>query len=167
MMQATDATTGVIHVHSSPSALCPHVDWAIAATLGCRSRVRWSAQPAAGGELCATINWVGPVGTGARLARSLAVWEDLRFEVTEDASEGIDGERFCHTPALGLWRGTMSANGDTVIGEMRLRAIMAERAHDLAAALDEAMGTDWDDELEPFRFAGDGAEVTWISRRVG
>ncbi|GGC71726.1 DUF3145 domain-containing protein [Hoyosella rhizosphaerae] len=165
--QIADATTGVLHVHSSPSARCPHVDWAIAATLGCRARVRWSSQPAARGELRATINWVGPVGTGARLATALSVWPELRFEVTEDVSEGVDGERFCFTPERGLWRGTMSANGDTVISELRLRALMASRPNDLQAALNEELGTDWDAELEPFRFAGEGAEVTWISRRVG
>ena len=77
------------------------------------------------GQLRAVTNWVGPVGTGAQLANALRSWSVLRFEVTEDPSPGVDGHRFCHTPQLGLWSGAMSANGDVMVGEMRLRAMMA------------------------------------------
>lgn len=165
--QVADATTGVVYVYASPVEVCPHLDWVLAASLGCRAKVRWSPQPMADGNMRATINWTGPVGTGSRLASALAAWPQVRFEVTEDPSEGVDGERFCHTPDLGLWRGTMSANGDTVIPEMRLKALIAARSNDLAAALHTELGTAWDDELEPFRAASDGAEVTWVTRRVG
>lgn len=167
LCQVSDATTGVVYVHASPEEVCPHVDWVVAATLGCRARVRWSPQPVAESNMRATINWVGPVGTGSRLATALAAWPQLRFEVTEDPSEGVDGERFCHTPALGLWRGAMSASGDTVVGEMRLKALIAAHPDNLAFALAQELGTAWDDELEPFRAVGDGAEVTWVTRRVG
>ena len=30
-------TSGVVYVHSSPSAVCPHVEWAISGTLGVRA----------------------------------------------------------------------------------------------------------------------------------
>jgi hypothetical protein len=30
--------------------------------------------------------------------------------------------------------------------------------------LDLALGRAWDDELEPFRYAGDGAPVRWLHR---
>ena len=30
--------------------------------------------------------------------------------------------------------------------------------------LEELLGTDWDDELEPFRYAGDGAAVRWLHK---
>jgi hypothetical protein len=119
------------------------------------------------GQLCAVTNWVGPVGTGAQLANALRSWSVLRFEVTEDPSEGVDGQRFCHTPQLGLWSGTMSANGDTMVGEMRLRALMAEGPDALAAELDTVLGTAWDESLEPYRAGGDGAEVEWLNRGVG
>ncbi len=87
----------------------------------------------------------------------------LRFEVTEEPTPGVDGERFCHVPTLGLWRGTMSANGDTMIGEDRLRALIAEGpAAQLPARLNELLGSEWDEALEPFRWAGDGSPVTWL-----
>jgi hypothetical protein len=91
----------------------------------------------------------------------------LRFEVTEDPSAGVDGQRFCHTPQLGLWNGAMSANGDIMIGEMRLRSLMAEGADTLAAELDTVLGTAWDEALEPYRDGGTAGEVSWQSRGVG
>jgi hypothetical protein len=107
------------------------------------------------------------VGTGARLANALRSWSVLRFEVTEDPSPGVDGQRFSHTPQLGLWSGTTSANGDIMVGEMRLRAMMASGADALAAELDSALGTAWDEALEVYRDGGDAGDVTWLSQGVG
>lgn len=167
--QFADATNGVLHVHSSPAALCPHIEWALAAALDCRANLKWTSQPASPGQLRATTEWVGPVGTGARLVNALRAWPMLRFEVTEEASEGVDGERYCHAPRLGLWHGAMSANGDVVLGEMRLRALIAEHGgtDSLATELERALGAAWDEELEPYRSGGEGAEVTWLHRNVG
>ena len=36
----------------------------------------------------------------------------------------------------------------------------------LADALDDLLGRSWDDELEPFRYAGDGAQVRWLHEVV-
>jgi hypothetical protein len=167
--QFADATTGVLHVHSSPAALCPHVEWALAATLESKANLKWTSQPASPGQLRASTDWLGPVGTGARLVNALRVWPMLRFEVTEDASEGVDGERFAHAPGLGLWHGSMSANGDVIVGEMRLRSLIAECSGtgSLASELEHALGSPWDAELEPYRTGGEGAEVTWLRRNVG
>ncbi|MBY6351785.1 DUF3145 domain-containing protein [Rhodococcoides corynebacterioides] len=161
--QFADATTGVVWIHSSPAALCPHVEWALSDALDARANLKWTAQPAQSGQLRATTEWVGPVGTGSRLAAVLRSWRMLRFEVTEDPSEGVDGERFAHVPGLGLWHGITAANGDVVVGEQRLKAILAGGGADLAADLDHALGTAWDDELEQFRLGGTGAEVTWLA----
>ena len=165
--QFADSTTGVVYLHASPAAVCPHVDWALSSTLNARAQLKWTAQPAMPGQLRAVTNWVGPVGTGARLASALRAWSVLRFEVTEDPSAGVDGQRFCHTPQLGLWNGAMSANGDIMIGEMRLRSLMAEGADALAAELDTVLGTAWDEALEPYRDGGTAGEVSWQSRGVG
>ncbi|MGO4202023.1 DUF3145 domain-containing protein [Rhodococcus sp. TAF43] len=165
--QFADATTGVIYVHSSPAAVCPHVEWALTSILDARANLRWTAQPAVGGTLRATCDWSGPVGTGSRLAAGLRAWPLLYFEVTENPSDGVDGERFSHVPGLGLWRGSTSANGDVVVGEMRLRALLAKGADGFAAAVEHALGTPWDEVLEPYRSGGEGAEVTWLRRDVG
>jgi hypothetical protein len=165
--QFADVTTGVVYIHASPAAVCPHVEWALSSTLAAQPNLKWTPQPAMPGQLRAFTNWVGPVGTGARLANALRSWTVLRFEVTEDPSAGVDGHRFSHTPQLGLWGAAMSANGDVMIGEMRLRSMMAAGADALAAELDSALGTAWDEALEAYRDGGDGAEVSWLSRGVG
>ncbi len=165
--QFADVTSGVVYIHASPAAVCPHVEWALTSTLDAHAKLNWTPQPAMPGQLRAVVNWVGPVGTGARLASALRSWSVLRFEVTEDPSAGVDGQRFSHTPQLGLWSGAMSANGDVVVGENRLRALMAAGADALAAELETVLGTAWDQALEAYRDGGDGAEVSWLSRGVG
>jgi hypothetical protein len=164
--QFADSATGVVYIHASPAAVCPHVEWALSSCLESRANLKWTPQPAMSGQLRAVTNWVGPVGTGARLANALRSWPVLRFEVTEDPSPGVDGQRFCHTPQLGLWSGAMSANGDIMVGEMRLRTLMASGADALLAELDSVLGTAWDDALESYRDGGQGAEVSWLSRGV-
>ena len=49
-------TRGVVYVHSTPKALCPHIVWAIEGVLGTRVSVDWTDQPA------------GPVRTRQRRA---------------------------------------------------------------------------------------------------
>jgi hypothetical protein len=157
------STRGVVHVHSSPTAVCPHVEWAVSGVLGTRVTLQWSAQPAVPGQLRAEFSWTGPVGSGGALAGALRAWPMLRFEVTEEPSSGVDGQRFCHVPGLGLWTGRMSANGDVLLGEDQLRTIIADGpSSKLAARISDALGEAWDAELEACRFAGDGAPVTWL-----
>lgn len=159
-------TRGVVYVHSTPLAVCPHVEWAIARVLTAPVRLEWTAQPVEPGARRAECSWSGRAGTGAELAAALRQWPMLRFEVTEEPSPGYDGERFMYVPERGLFRSPMSANGDILVGEDRLRAlIMAARGYDgVAHALDRALGTSWDAELEPYRHAGDGAPVTLLTR---
>lgn len=166
--QFADATSGVVYIHTAPAALCPHVEWALSGVLDSRAHLRWTPQPVSEAELCATIEWVGPVGTGGRLADALRAWPMLRFEVTEDPSEGVDGERYSFVPGLGLWHGSTSANGDVTLSENRLRAIMALGQQYLATELEHALGTVWDHALEPYRGGGDcTGEVTWLHRNAG
>lgn len=158
------STRGVVYLHSSPAAVCPHVEWAIAGVLGTRVNLQWTAQPAAAGQLRAECSWTGAVGTGGKLAGKLKSWPMLRFEVTEEASQGTDGERYCHVPGFGLWRARTSANGDVVVAEDQLRALVAScrGAESFAHQVDQLLGAAWDDALEPFRRAGDGAPVAWL-----
>ena len=118
-------------------------------------------------QLRAEINWRGRPGTASRLAASLRGWTLLRYEVTEQASAGLDGERYSVTPTLGVFRATTSANGDVLVGEDRLRALLATATGpQLAQGLDGLLGSAWDAELEPFREAGEGAPVTWLHQVV-
>ena len=93
----------------------------------------------------------------------------LRFEVTEEPSPGCDGERFSFTPDLGLWRATTGVHGDVLVGEDRLRAAVERAAAGASALEDEVrglLGAAWDEELEPFRHAGEGAAVRWLHQVV-
>ena len=167
MSGTLSATSGVLYVHSCPPALVPHVEWAVAAELGVRTSLPWSDQPAAPGTLRGEVSWRGRPGTAGRLAAALRGWQVLRFEVTEQASAGCDGERWSVTPGLGVFRATMSANGDVLVGEDRLRALLSTASGpQLSHGLDQLLGAAWDDELEPFRCAGEGTTVTWLHQVV-
>ena len=160
---------GVVYVHSCPPALCPHVEWALAGVLGVPVSLSWTPQPAAFGTLRGEAGWRGRPGTAGRLAAALRGWPLLRVEVTEEPSEGSDGERYMMTPSLGVFRATMSANGDVLLCEDRLRSVMAGclaaggAVQVLCHELDRLLGTAWDTELETYRVAGDGAPVSWLT----
>lgn len=163
-LEVTVPTRGVVYVHSSPLAVCPHVEWAIARVVGVPVNLDWSHQPLEPSARRAECSWGGAPGTGAKIAAALRQWPMIRFEVTEDPSHGVDGERFMHVPGRGLFRATTSASGDIVVGEARLRKLLASARgpESLAHALDNELGTAWDAELEPYRHAGEGAPVSYL-----
>jgi len=88
----------------------------------------------------------------------------VRFEVVEEASPGADGERLAHVPGRGVFRSAISANGDLMVGEDQLRTLLGATADPTALrhGVQKLLGRDWDDDLEPYRQAGDGAPVTWL-----
>jgi Protein of unknown function (DUF3145) len=161
-------TRGVLYIHSAPRALCPHVEWAVAGVLGVRVSLDWTRQPAAPSMWRAEVSWSGEPGTATRLASALRGWQLLRFEVTEEPSAGAEGERYSSTPDLGVFHAVTGVHGDILIPEDRLRAavLRAERGSDLENELQALLGKPWDDELEPFRCAGDGAPVRWLHQVV-
>jgi hypothetical protein len=163
-------TRGVVYIHAAPPALCPHVEWAVGGVLGVRVALEWTPQPAAPGTMRAELSWQADSGTAAALASALRDWVHLRFEVTEEPSPGAEGERYSSTPALGLFHATTGVHGDIVVREDRLRAALAKAAADPATSvqreLDLLLGSAWDAELEPFRYAGDGAPVRWLHQVV-
>ena len=158
-------TRGVLFVHSAPSAVCPHVEWAIAGVLGVPVRLDWTPQPAAVGSYRTELSWQADAGTAAGLASALRGWKQVRYEVTEEPSPGCDGARYSYTPSLGLFHAVTGTHGDILVPEDRLKAAMAKAAMGettLEAELTRLTGGPWDDELEPFRYAGDGAPVRWL-----
>ncbi|MFF2267442.1 DUF3145 domain-containing protein [Cellulosimicrobium cellulans] len=159
-------TRGVLYVHSAPRALCPHMEWAASNVLGVRVSLDWTEQPAARGLYRAEYSWQGPQGTGAKLASALRGWSHLRYEVTEEPSHGVDGGRWSHTPDLGIFYAQTDVHGNIVVPEDRIRAALEQVSEPWAMrdALHLALGKAWDDELEPFRYAGAGAPVRWLHR---
>ncbi len=168
-MSATQqrVTRGVVFVHSAPTALCPHIGWALESALGQRVKLEWSGQPAGHRLVRSELSWTGEPGVGARIASSLRGWDNLRYEVTEEPSPGVDGSRWSHTPSLGIHHTWTSASGDAMVNEDRLRdAVRASQGDPmrLQAELDTVLGAAWDRELEAFRYAGDGARVRWLHK---
>lgn len=162
-------TRGVLYVHSAPSALCPHVEWAVGGVFGTPTRLSWTPQPVERSMYRAERVWAGPVGSAARLASALKGWQRLRFEVTEDASTTGEAERFAYTPTLGVFRASLGPTGDVMVAEDRIKEAMARAALgqvDLVDALDQLLGRAWDDELEAFRYAGDQTPVRWLHQVV-
>ncbi|MDR2998950.1 DUF3145 domain-containing protein [Microbacterium sp. NPDC057650] len=164
---ATGYARGVVYIHSSPRALCPHLEWAVGRALGRAVNFDWSDQPVQQGTRRAEFYWDGPVGTGAALATAIRGWEHLRFEVSEDPTPRSDGGRWLHTPDLGIHYAQTDAAGNIVIGEDRIRYAMEIAAGSIAELqreLDVALGAAWDEELEPFRHASDDSRVVWLHK---
>ncbi|OKL46495.1 hypothetical protein BSR29_06055 [Boudabousia liubingyangii] len=157
-------THGVLFVHSAPKALCPHLEWAAADALGAPLQLHWVPQPACPGMYRAEVAWMGPAGTGARIASALRGWEHLRFEVTEDPSVNADGGRWMHTPSLGIFYSQLDSCGNTVVSELRVRRALQAglTAEQMRDELEMALGAAWDEELEPFRLAQPENPVRWL-----
>ena len=166
--RAMPATRGVVFMHCVPSAIAPHVEWALAGVLGRPVRLEWAGQPAASTHLRAEATWVGPIGTAARLAASLRAWPMLVFEITEDGTSVSDGERLAYVPGRGFHRRMVSATGDVVVGEERLLGLArrARTAEDFNHGLAELLGSAWDAELEPYRIGGHGAPITLLHQAM-
>ena len=162
---APASTRGVLFIHAAPSALCPHVEWAVAGVLGVPVDLAWMPQPARAGTYRSELPWSGNVGTAAALASALRGWSRLLFEVTEEPTPISEGVRFSFTPELGIYSATTGLNGDIMISEDRLKAAVVKAALSENALLDEIdklLGKEWDEALEAFRYAGSGAPVRWL-----
>jgi hypothetical protein len=156
-------------VHSAPSALCPHLEWAVGGVLGTAVSMEWTPQPAQAGTYRAELSFAGDIGTAAAIASALRGWNHLRFEVTEDATAQSEGGRYSYTPDLGVFHAVTGMHGDIMIPEDRLKAAVVKAAlgdTTLLLEIDRLLGKPWDDELETFRHAGEGAPVRWLHHVV-
>jgi Protein of unknown function (DUF3145) len=169
LQEESVTTRGVLFVHAAPSAFCSHVEWAAASVLGVRVNLSWLPQPAAPGTFRCELSWQAQPGTAARLASALRGWPLLRYEVTEEPSPGHEGERYSYTPELGIFHAVTGPHGDILIPEDRLKAALEKAARgecSLEWEINQLLGRAWDAELEPFRYAGDGAPVRWLHQVV-
>ncbi len=168
-MTTRQATRGVIYVHSAPSALCPHIEWALGGVLGNAVSLEWTPQPAQAGTYRAEFSWLGSPGTAASVASALRGWNHLRFEITEEPTTSTEGSRYSYTPDLGVFHAVTGIHGDIMIPEDRLKAAVVKSAAGqttLENEISALLGKPWDDQLETFRYAGDGAPVRWLHQVV-
>jgi hypothetical protein len=142
-------STGCLFVHSCPAALQCAVGDITDDVL--HESLTWHAR----GDTSsfADIAWVAPPGTAVALTNRLRTLGAVVFEVTEDPSDGIDGERYSFVPGLGLFRAATNSVGDVVVDENQLGAALREapNAEALRERLARLLGRPWDDALEPLR----------------
>jgi len=160
-------TRGVLYVHSCPRAVVPHVEAAVAAVFETRVELLWRPQPVLTGSVRTDVAWTGPAGSAAHLVSRMKGWPELRVEVVEEPRGDVAGERFVMTPDLGIHRTAIDGLGEGLIVESRLRMLVEKSGTDLEAlrsGIEAMIGADWEAELEPFRWAGEGADVRWVHR---
>lgn len=155
-----------VAILACPSALAPHVEFALAAQVHAPVSLDWSPQPARPGMLCATADGRVPWGSAHAIAARLRAIEPIWFDVVEGPAP--QGERYSYTPDLGVFRAELSGNGDILVSEMRIKDLIERLGHGpaLVDGLGRLMGEAWDSELEPLRLGMDGQHVSLL-RRTG
>ena len=147
---------GLLTIHSAPSALRRHIDWAIQNILGSDAQLNWLPQPIMVGTFKTKCQWSARGGSGAEIASTLRSWHYLNFEVIESHENG--GELFRFTPELGIHRAVTDLSGGVLLNEYAIKNVMQSAFDEdsIRQGLLEAMGAPWDLELERFRSAGMG-----------
>ena len=144
---------GLITIHSCPTALIRHVEWSIESVLG-RVEIDWRSQTLVAGTQRTQIEWRSSKDLSAELASALKSWHYLRFEIN------FGNQLFRNTPDLGLHRSQIDEIGNILLTENQVKAAMNKSDDLLREALDVALGTGWDVELERFR----GVELQEIAQ---
>ncbi|CAB4535844.1 MAG: DUF3145 family protein [Actinobacteria bacterium] len=142
---------GLLVIHSLPSALRRHVDWAIQSVLGNHVELEWKSQPLIAGTYRSTVEWRDVTGRASEIASSLRTWHYIHFEVQEFGDNG--GEIFRFTPELGIHRGVTDAAGAIQISEFSVTHLLDTSFDEesLRQGLALILGTSWEFELERFR----------------
>ena len=144
-------TRGSLYIHSCPAALKNHVEWSLQSILGSGISLSWRTQPLMAGTFRCEISWREKRSKASEIATALRSWHYVRFEVRDESDNGGDFYRF--TPELGIHRASIDGAGSILINENQITAAL-EKSFDeeaLRTALEEAMGTKWELELEPLR----------------
>jgi hypothetical protein len=159
---------GRLVILACPPALCPHVEFGISSVLATPTSLTWAAQPAHPGTLRAELEYTAPAGAAEGLVARLRGVGQVWFEVVEGGVAGADAHRYAYDPDLGIHHALLAANGDVLVPEGPVRALVG-RSRDtgeLQQGLARLLGDAWDASLDPLRAGGDGASVTWL-RRTG
>jgi hypothetical protein len=146
-----ESVTGLLVIHSAPSALRPHIEWGLQSILGTWLTVNWFDQPCAGGTYRAIIEFRDVRGSAAKIASALRGWHYLRFEVREESELG--GEFYRATPELGIHRASIDGLGNVVVTEHQIMDALAKSFDEISIreAIDQVLGNRWEEELTPFR----------------
>ena len=140
---------GYLVIHSAPSALCRHLDWALANLLGPGATLAWRPQPLLPGSHRATCEWRDREGAGAELVSTLRGWHYLRFEVREESAREKVLYRF--TPRLGIHRSVIDEIGSVMISENQITHALEQNDDEMRELIAKSLGTAWDLELDQFR----------------
>ena len=148
-LRAFAPVRGRLVIHSAPTALTRHVEWALASVLGAGLEIEWKPQPLLAGTHRTSIEWRDGCGAGAEIASSLRGWHYLRFELWEESeSEKI---LFRYTPDLGIHRAVLDGAGAVMVSENLIHNALAYNDDELRERLALTLGTSWDLELDQFR----------------
>lgn len=144
-------THGSLVIHSAPSALRTHIDWAIKDILGLSIQIQWRPQPNFVGTYRSEINWRDLAGSGSKLASALASWHYLRFEIFEGGADS--GELFRFTPELGILRNQTDGAGNILFTDLQITNALGNsfEEDELREALSLILGKPWEEVLEPLR----------------
>jgi hypothetical protein len=150
---------GLVVIHSAPTALRQHIEWGLNSLLGAPQNIFWRDQPLAPGTVRTTLEFRAPSGTASKIATALKNWHYLRFEVSELGVHG--GEIFRCTPELGIHRASVDSVGTILISEDVIRKALTHfDEQEVRKNLGLALGSEWDEALEPFR----GVDLLEIQR---
>ena len=147
----TPGVSGLLVIHSAPSALRTHIEWGIQSILGAQVALTWKSQPMSAGTYRTSLSFRTPRSVVPKIASALRNWHYLRFEVREESLDG--GELYRATPELGMHRAVIDGLGSIMVNESQILTAM-ENSFDeesLRFALGKVLGTAWDEELEPYR----------------
>ena len=142
---------GELTIHSAPSALRSHIDWALADLLGANIVCDWTPQMLKLGTYKCTVAWRDRQGVAATLASALRSWHYIYFEVHEESKDG--GELFRFTPELGIHRAVTDLLGAVIVGENEINVVLANNFDEdsIRLGLAHIIGSEWENELERFR----------------
>jgi hypothetical protein len=144
---------GFLTIHSTPSALRHHIDWAIQAVLGTWVKPTWSPQQLIPGSYRTQLEFRDRQGAAAELASSLRSWHYLNFEVIENTDNS--GELFRFTPELGIHRALVDQTGAVILSENQLDTVLKNSFDEesIREAIAGLLGNSWEQELDRFRSA--------------
>ena len=151
---ALTSVQGLLTIHSAPSALRRHIDWAIQNIVCADAQLNWLPQTLMPGTYKATCQWRAKEGAAAEVASTLRSWHYLNFEVLERNDNGAELFRF--TPELGIHRVLTDSSGGAVLSEHQINNVLQSSFDEEAIrqGLAHALGQPWDEQLEKFRGAG-------------